>query len=60
MKIDQSVNKYYRATTFADSMPRLMNPGATPERLGHLDEHGFVIITDFVNNPWIPLTCRRS
>ena len=48
MKIDQSVNKYYRATTFADSMPRLMKPGATPERLAHLDEHGFVIITDFV------------
>ena len=55
MKIDQSVNKYYRATTFADSMPRLIKPGATPERLAHLDEHGFVIITDFVNNPWIPV-----
>jgi hypothetical protein len=45
----------YRATAFADSKPELNAPGATPERLAHLEEHGFVIITDFVDSPWIPL-----
>jgi len=45
----------YRAPAYADSMPELAAPGATPERLAHLREHGFVIITDFVDNPWIPL-----
>ena len=45
----------YRASAFADAMPELSAPGATPERLAHLKEHGFVIINDFVDNPWIPV-----
>ena len=45
----------YRATAFADSKPELAAPGATPERLEHLREHGFVIVTDFVDSPWIPI-----
>jgi hypothetical protein len=45
----------YRATAFADAIPELAAPGCTPERLAHLDEHGFVIITDFVGNPFIPI-----
>ena len=45
----------YRATAFADSKPELAEPGPTPERLAHLKEHGFVIITDFVESPWIPI-----
>jgi len=45
----------YRASAFADARPELAAPGATPERLAHLEEHGFVIITDFVGNPWIPV-----
>ena len=63
MNIDQSPSaaesepnsKSYRATAFADAKPELAAPGATPERLAHLQEHGFVIITDFVDNPWIPI-----
>ena len=43
--------KSYRATAFADAKPEL----AAPERLEHLKEHGFVIITDFVGSPWIPI-----
>ena len=45
----------YRATAFADAMPELAAPGCTPERLAHLEEHGFVIITDFVGNPFLPI-----
>ena len=45
----------YRATVFADALPNLAVPGCTPERLAHLEEHGFVIITDFVGNPFIPI-----
>ena len=45
----------YRAQAFADSKPELAAPGATRERLAHFEEHGFVIITDFVDNPWIPI-----
>ncbi len=45
----------YHATAFADSMPGLAAPGATSQRLAHLEEHGFVIITDFVGSPWIPI-----
>ncbi len=55
MSTDQPPTKSYRATSFADALPELVAPGATPERLAHLEEHGFVIITDFVNNPWIPI-----
>ncbi len=43
----------YRAPAFADFNPEHAAPGLTPERLAHLDEHGFVIINDFVNSPWI-------
>ena len=52
MSSSQSV---YRASAFADFEPELSAPGATPERLAHLEEHGFVIIDDFVDNPWIPV-----
>ncbi len=48
-------SKSYRASAFADAKPELAAPGATPERLAHLKEHGFVIVTDFVDNPWIPI-----
>ena len=51
----ESISEYYRATAFADFKPELAAPGATPERLAHLDEHGFVILNDFVGNPWIPI-----
>ena len=50
-----SASESYRAMAFADAKPELSAPGATPERLAHLKEHGFVIITDFVDNPWIPI-----
>lgn len=56
MNTDQSpATEPYRAPAFADMKPELSAPGATPERLEHLREHGFVIINDFVNNPWIPI-----
>ena len=51
----EPISKPYRSPAFADSKPELAGPGATPERLAHLKEHGFVIITDFVDNPWIPV-----
>ena len=38
MSSSQSV---YRAPAFADFKPELSAPGATPERLAHLEEHGF-------------------
>jgi hypothetical protein len=50
-----STTEVYRAPAFADSKPELSAPGPTSERLAHLREHGFVIITDFVGNPWIPI-----
>ena len=50
-----SATEVYCAPAFADSKPKLSAPGPTPERLAHLREHGFVIITDFVGNPWIPI-----
>lgn len=46
--------KVYRAPAFADFRPDLSKPGATPERMAYLKEHGFLIINDFVGNPWIP------
>ena len=51
----EPVSESYRASAFADAKPELAAPGATPERLAHLKEHGFVIITDFVDNPMIPV-----
>lgn len=45
----------YRAPAFADAKPEHAAPGCTPERLAHLKEHGFVIISDFVDSPWIPI-----
>jgi hypothetical protein len=50
-----SSSESYRASAFVDSKPELAAPGATPERLAHLEEHGYVIITDFVDSPWIPI-----
>ena len=54
MSTDQAA-KPYRATAFADFNPELSAPGATPERLEHLKEHGFLIINDFEDSPWIPI-----
>ena len=54
-KVQAPTSESYRATAFADAKPELAAHGATPERLAHLKEHGFVIITDFVDNPWIPV-----
>ena len=54
MKTD-ATSSTYRSPAFADALPGLAAPGATPERLAHLQEHGFVIINDFVDNPWIPV-----
>jgi len=52
MSNDQSPKKeVYRSQAFADFKPELSAPGATPERLEHLRDHGFVIINDFVDNP---------
>jgi ectoine hydroxylase-related dioxygenase (phytanoyl-CoA dioxygenase family) len=51
----EPVSEFYRASAFADAKPELAALGATPERLAHLKEHGFVIITDFVDNPMIPV-----
>ena len=45
----------YRATAFAEALPELAAPGCTPERLAHLEEHGFVILTDFVGHPFLPI-----
>jgi len=45
----------YRATAFAEALPELGDPGCTPERLAHLEAHGFVILTDFVGHPFLPL-----
>ena len=55
MSNSQSPSTVYRAAAFADFKPELSAPGATPERLAHLEAHGFVIINDFVDNPWIPV-----
>ena len=43
----------YRAPAFADFKREHTVPGPTPERLAHLAEHGFVIIDDFADSPWI-------
>lgn len=51
---DQPQSSPYQAG-FADFRPELAAPGATPERLAHLREHGFVIINDFAGSPWIPV-----
>jgi hypothetical protein len=37
----------------ADFNPEHSAPGASPERLAHLEEHSYVIINDFVGSPWI-------
>ncbi len=50
---DEPAEKPYRAPAFADALPELDAPGATPERLAFLEEHGFLILTDFVGSPWI-------
>ena len=52
---ESPVKETYRAPAFADFEPELSAPGATPERLAYLKEHGFVIINDFADNPWIPI-----
>jgi hypothetical protein len=51
---DSATTEPYRAPAFADFNPEHSAPGATPERLAQLAEHGFVIINDFVDSPWIP------
>jgi len=45
----------YRAPAFVDFKSEHDGRGCTTERLAHLDEHGFVIINDFVNSSWIPV-----
>ena len=47
------MSETYRAPAFADSLPELSGRGATEERLAFLEEQSFVIIDDFVGNPWI-------
>ena len=54
-KGEAQTNSCYRATTFANAKPELAGLGATPERLAHMQEHGFVIITDFVGHPFIAI-----
>lgn len=49
----QTATETYRAPAYADFNPEHSAPGGTPERIAHLAEHGFVIINDFVNSPWI-------
>ena len=51
----EPTSTYYRATAFADALPELAAPGGTPERLAYLQEHGFVIINDFVDHPMLPV-----
>ncbi|MEE3234285.1 MAG: hypothetical protein VX294_08980 [Candidatus Latescibacterota bacterium] len=46
-------SEIYRASDFADALPELGSRGATPERLKFLDEHGYLIINDFVDSPWV-------
>ena len=56
MEVNESETKEtYRATSFADFNPEHSAPGGTPERIEHLREHGYVIINDFVDSPWIPI-----
>src|SRR5260370_14674564 len=52
---EEAISMSYRATAFAEALPELGDPGCTPERVGHLEQHGFVIITDFVGHPFIPI-----
>ena len=55
MQSSSAAASSYRALAFADAKPELTASGPTPERLAHLEEHGFVIATDFVDSPWIPI-----
>ena len=55
MSTEQSPAGSYRATAFADAKREHAAPGATPARLNYLREHEFVIVTDFVGSPWIPI-----
>lgn len=54
MSQPHSTTQTYRAPAFADAKIEHAAPGPTPERLAHLQEHGFVIINDFVDSQWIP------
>ncbi len=51
----EPMSQSYRASAFADFNTEHTAPGATPERLAHLEAHSFVIIDDFVDSPWIPI-----
>ena len=46
-------SEIYRASNFADASPKLASKGATPERIDFLNQHGYLIINDFVDSPWI-------
>ena len=46
---------FYRANAFADLRPELSAPGGTPERIAFLQQHGYLIINDFVDHPMIPV-----
>ncbi len=54
MSADQTASETDYVIEYADFNPEHSAPGATPERLAHLEEHSYVIINDFVGNPWIP------
>src|SRR6266566_3727070 len=49
---EETISMSYRATAFAEALPELAAPGCTPDRLAHLEAHGFVIITDFAGKPY--------
>ena len=51
----------YCAPAFADFNPEHAALGPTPERLAHLDEHGFVIINDFADGKFlVPIGNQNS
>ena len=54
MSADQTTSETDYVIEYADFNPEHSAPGATPERLAHLEEHSYVIINVFVGNAWIP------
>ena len=54
MSTDQAA-KPYRATAFADFNPNSQHPAPHQSVWRHLKEHGFLIINDFEDSPWIPI-----
>lgn len=52
---DTEVVDGYRAQSFADMLPELSAPGATPERLQYLHEHGVKPTRQLMNVPSVRL-----